>query len=227
MQGLAFFLRHPSLWWRPLLATTVVWAVVITGAVYATIWQWPGSGSGWWSYTWHLFAALGIGLSVALVGWLIVVPIALSFVYEQLARHCHRLSGAAESSEEPIHRSLVSTARVVIATLPLRLGWLVLSLTGSIVGGPVGIVVGALALGHVGAIDAVDIALAVRGVPGAERLRALRENKGMIRGGMLYAAALSFALGITVVGWILWMPAMVCGAALATLGWNDPEKIRA
>src|SRR5205823_6197949 len=116
------------------------------------------------SYTWHCAVAIGIGLSAALAGWLIILPLVLSFVYEHLARHCQRLVGAPEVPTESLARSLASTARVVLATLPLRLGWLAMSLTGSVIGGPLGIVIGAIGLGHIDAIDAVDTALAVRGV---------------------------------------------------------------
>jgi hypothetical protein len=226
LRGLSFFVEHPRLWWRPLLATLIAWGLIVAAAIATTMWQWPVSGIGWWSYTWRGGVAIGLGLSAALAGWLIVLPIALSLAYEQLARQCQRLAGAPAADEENIMAALVSTARVIIATLPVRLAWLVLSVGASIVGGPLGIVVGAIGIGHIGAIDAVDIALAVRGVPGHERVQALRRNAKMIHGGMLSAALLSIALGVTVVGWVLWMPGMVCGAALATLEWRRDGPMR-
>lgn len=220
VRGLGIFLGRPRLWARPLIAVGVSWTIMVAAAIAVSAAQFPAWGLPWREYLWQLAEALGLGIVVFLLLWTTIVPLVLSLALEHLARSVQRAFGA-EAQEESITRALVSTMQVVVGTLPLRALWLAASWASLFLPQPLPLIVGAIALARIGVIDAVDIGLAVRGVPGAKRLALMRCHRTDMRMGATMAAVLNVALGLTVIGWLAWFPALVCGAARMVLLWPD------
>jgi hypothetical protein len=221
LNGLLFFLSRPRLWARPLAAVAVGWGLIIAVSFGVSAGAFPSWQLPWWDWLLLTLKAVGYGIAVFLALWVSVVPLLLSLAFEHLARAAQRDVGAGPVVEEPLARSLVSTCQVVLGTMLPRIFWLLLSVAAIFLAGPVSVVVGAIGMAAIGVIDAVDVALAVRGVPGSRRLAIMRAHRGALRTGALLAAALNLALGLTIVGWLLWLPALVCGAAVLVLQWPE------
>ncbi len=219
--GLAEFGRRPRLWVAPLLAGALGWSLVIATAVGIGWWQWPGPEVGAWATTLATVEMLGLAVLGALTVWLLVLPPLMGLACERLAKAVQRDAGAPAADEEPLARSLMSTVHVVVRTLPLRLAWLTASFVSWFAGGPFGLVVSALAVAHVGLIDACDIGLAMRGLDGRARLTALRAHRGELRRALPVAAALQAGLAVTIVGIVFFLPGLVTGAARRVLGWTE------
>ena len=61
----------------------------------------------------------------------------------------------------------------------------------------------------------------MRGLPGPRRREAMRAHREEIIQGAMAGAVMNLGLGVTVLGWILWLPAMVSGAAVRVLSWPE------
>ncbi len=216
VRGLLWFAARPALWLRPLLAHGLALAVLVAVAG-GIIWLgWPGAGHPWWSLALRAAGAVALGLAGALVAWSLLVPLLLAPVLDSLAAAVFRERGLA-AVESPVLRSVADSLAVVVGTIPLRLRWLGFGLLGFVLG-PAGPLLGAYALARVAVVDATDIALGVRGVAAGERLAGYRTGAGALRRAALVAAALQVPLAATFVGWLFWMPGLVCGAALRIAG---------
>lgn len=220
IQGLGTFLKYPVLWRRPLAALLVSWIALIGAGGGVAWWWWPVGTANWWPWPLHLFLAIGLGIAAALLAWILILPLVMSFALEHLAREVQRRAGAVPANEESILAALGSALTLTMRTLPLRLGWTGLALLSSFFG-PLGLLVGAFGMAHLACIDAFDMALAVRGLSGAQRREAMRAHRDEIVQGAMAGAVMNLGLGVTVLGWILWLPAMVSGAALRVLSWPE------
>ncbi|MBA3707577.1 MAG: hypothetical protein H0W83_02010 [Planctomycetes bacterium] len=220
VSGLALFLKQPALWRRPLAFLLVGWVLLVSTGVGVTWWRWPAHHDGWWPWTMQALLAMGLGIVSVLGLWILLLPVLMVFALEGVARRMQREAGAPPATEESLARSLASSLHVLMRTLPMRLGWTGLALLSSFFG-PLGLLVGAFGMAHLAAIDAMDTALAVRGIPGPSRMAALRAHREDVIGGSMVGAVLNIALGLTVVGWIVWLPGMVCGAATRVLSWPE------
>ncbi len=244
LRGVLLFLRSPRWWIRPILGMLLALAAYI-GLGLGVAWSlWPAAETtGLW---WWMYAGIAVGLAVAavLAAWVLLLPIVMSFLLEDLARkanayakeHAQALPslGPAESlagvmadidrgasHELPTVPGLLASLKVVGATLPTRLTWMGSSLVCGLVVPPLGIVVSALGMGHIACIDAIDISLGLRGFDGNHRLAALKAHRTQIRQAALTSGMLHLGLSATGIGWVLWLPGIVVGAALHTQSWND------
>jgi hypothetical protein len=211
VRGLGWFAARPWLWLRPLLAHAAALAVLISVATLVTWWAWPGAYP-WWTWLWRAGAALSLGLSAALVTWALLVPVLLAVVLDSLAVAVFASQGVTVPTI-PIAQAVMGSLTVLSRTLPLRGRWLAVSLFALVLG-PGGPLLAAYALARVAVVDACDIALAVRGVPAADRLRLFAADRGWLRWSAVVAGGLQLGLGLTLLGWLFWMPGLVCGAAL-------------
>lgn len=246
LRGVLLFLRSPRWWVRPIIGMALTMAA-FAGLGIGTAWAlWPDAqtvtGAWWWMY-----AGIAIGLAVAavLVAWVLLLPIVLSFVLEDLARKANLYAkekgvpslGAAESlagvvagidraasHELPMVPGLLASLKVLGGTLPTRFGWMGSSFVTGLLVPPLGVVVSALGMGHIACIDAIDISLGLRGFDGHHRLAALKTHRNEVRQAALTAALLHIALSVTIIGWLLWLPGIVIGAALRTRSWNDARS---
>lgn len=242
LRGVVLFLRSPRWWVRPIIGMVLTLAAFAGLGIGFAWWLWPHeSVTGVW---WWLYAGIAVGLAVAavVVAWVLLLPIVLSFLLEDLARKANAYAkehgvpslGAAESlagvvagidraasHELPTVPGLLASMKVLAGTLPLRLGWMGTSFLSGLVVPPLGIVVSALGMGHIACIDAIDISLGLRGFDGHHRLAALKAHRNEVRQAALTAGLLHLGLSATIVGWLLWLPGIVVGAALRTRAWND------
>lgn len=244
LRGVLLFLRSPRWWIRPILGMMLALAAYI-GIGLGVAWSlWPAAEvTGVW---WWLYVGVAIGLAVAsvVVAWVLLLPILLSFLLEDLARkasayakdHAQPLPslGAAESlagvvagidraasHELPTVPGLLASLKVLGGTMPTRLTWMGSSLISGLLVPPLGVVVSALGMGHIACIDAIDIALGLRGFDGQHRLAALKAHRNEVRQAALTAGLLHLGLSATIIGWVLWLPGIVIGAALRTRAWTD------
>ncbi len=207
-------------------------------------WLWPlehVTGMWWW-----LYAGMAIGLAVAavVVAWVLLLPLLISYLLEDLARKANAyakehaahlpVSGSApplspagagmeraESHELATMPGILASLKVLGGTLPVGMGWMGTSLITGLIIAPLGVVVSALGMGHIACIDAIDIALGLRGFNGRQRLEALKAHRNEVRQSALTAGLLHLALSATIIGWVLWLPGIVVGAALRTRSWPD------
>lgn len=224
VDGTLQYLRHPSWWGWPLLATAVAWLVIAGIFVGVTSWQWPAAPEpGFWSRMAHIgwiLWTLVKAAAVALGAWLLITPLLMGVACEKLAVAVQRHAGAPPAREEPLLRSLASTLRVVTGTLHLRLAWMLVGAL-SLLLGPLGFLVGAYAMAQVAVIDACDVGLAMRGFAGADRVRILRGRRAELRQAALPAALVNIGLGVTFIGWLFFLPGLVAGAARRVLDWPE------
>lgn len=212
LHGLWYFLRHPRLWLRPLLASLTT--ALVLGAVVAGIawWWWPAAAVTGWERWLAWGRALALAIGAGLVLWAVLAPLLMALALESLA-HAVLLERGVAAAGLPAGAGIAATLRVVVNTVPWRLGWPLAGLAAGFAG-PLGAVVGALGAAHLAAIDCHDTAWSLRGRSGLERLELLRRERVAVWGGAAVAALLLLALAGTVVGLVLWLPALACGAAL-------------
>jgi hypothetical protein len=245
LRGVLLFLRKPRWWVRPMLGMLLTLAAFVGLGIGVAWWLWPDAltvtGVWWWVY-----AGIAIGLAVAstVVAWVLLLPIVLSFLLEDLARkanayareHANALPslGPAEalagvvtgidraaSHELATVPGLLASLKVLGGTLPTRFGWMGASFVSGLIVAPLGVVVSALGMGHIACIDAIDISLGLRGFNGQHRLAALKAHRNEVRQAALTAGLLHLGLSATIIGWVLWLPGIVVGAALRTRSWPD------
>ena len=201
---------------------------------------WPSATTTGWS--WWLYALIAVGLAVAsvVVAWVLLLPLLMSFLLEDLARKAvaYAKAEAAKSSgadsfasiyrvashELSMMPSVLASLKVLGGTLPIRMSWIGASFISGLIIAPLGVVVSALGMGHIACIDAIDISLGLRGFTGANRLAALKAHRNEVRQAALTAGLLHLGLAVTVIGWLLWLPGIVVGAALRTRTWPDQRS---
>ena len=237
LRGVLLFLRSPRWWLRPMLGMMLAMLAFI-GIGLGVAWGlWPSVTTTGWS--WWLYALIAVGLAVAsvVVAWVLLLPLLMSFLLEDLARKAvaYAKEQAAKSPgadafvavnriashELSMMPSILASLKVLGGTLPIRLGWISASFISGLIIAPLGVVISALGMGHIACIDAIDISLGLRGFTGANRLAALKTHRNEVRQAALTAGLLHLGLAVTVIGWLLWLPGIVVGAALRTRTWPD------
>ncbi len=218
--GLRIYLAHPRLWLRPCIGLLLAWIMMLSAIIGVGWWWWPTPSPHWSRWLAHLGIDLGLAAAAALAVWIFLLPLVMSFALERLAREAQRLAGAPPPQDEPLFASVRSSLHVLVRTLPLRIGWMGLALLSAF-SGPIGVIVVACAMAHMAAIDAFDIALSARGIGGRRRMEIQRMHRHEVTQGALAAAALNIGLGLTALGWLLWLPALVAGAATRVVSWPE------
>ncbi len=221
LRGLVRFLAAPALWWRPLVVTAALalGLGVVAGAVLW--WRWPGSATTGWHAWLGGAAALGQAVAAVLLCWLVAAPLVIGLALDALVRQVQRRHGAGAAVELSAGPALFAGLRVVGGTLAPRL---LCGLGGATLGwcaGPAGAVLASFGLAYLACLDALDSGLAARGLDGAHRLAALRAHRAEVVVAGVVAGALGLALAATVVGWLLWLPALMVGAATRVLTWPE------
>lgn len=219
LTGIWLFLRSPRWWFRPLIASLLGWLALL-GLAIGMLWlRWPVAEVGGWGWWWQVFLAIGFAGAALVAGWLVVLPIVMSLAMESLARAALRAAGV-EPVELPVWRSVGAGLRVMGNTLPMRLGWAGAGVALGLVLGPVGAVVGAIGMGQVACLDALDLALSLRGLDGIARVRVLAaRRRARLEAGALAGIA-NLLAATTLVLWPLWLPGLVVGAAQEVATWD-------
>ena len=217
LAGLRWFVAHPRLWWKPLIAHGIAVVMMLILGVSMSYWLWPAREIGpealaWWWQALRISGAIGAGIVTAFSAWIVMVPLVLALVLDSLAAAVFRERGLPDI---PVSapQSLATGLVVLMRTFPLRLGWL-LVMGAALFTGPLAPFIVTYAIARVAVVDAYDIGLGVRGVSSADRLAYYAAQRSSFRHAALTAGALQMGLACTFVGWLLWLPALVCGAAL-------------
>lgn len=230
LSGLGYFLRHPRLWLAPLAATLAGWIAVFIVACLVLWWRWPGETvEGFWSSLWGILLAFGWAALAAVGTWLAALPLLVGLAYEALVKRVLSEHGVPLGEERTI--SAIRSAAIVLLR---NLGWMILWPTLSVlcqvvavlvpvtspVTAPLGLILSQFGLAHIAVLEGGDVALGSRGLAGSRRWRLLRERRREILGAAAVGAGLSLLLGLTIFGWLLFMPAMFTGAALWVGSWD-------
>lgn len=222
LAGLLHFLSHPGLWLRALVGTAALLALTVAAAGAALWLSWP-SAEGFWAMTGAVLLSITWTLVAASLAWYAAGPFIMGWAFERVAAQVLKTRGAPTPGEG-IAASVRSAGTVLLRTLHWRVGWPLCALALGFIPGLnlLAPLVAAFGLAHVGALDGGDLALALRGVPGQERLALLRAHRGQLLAGCLLAALMVLGLGFTVVGGLLIAPMLYTGAALWVVGWPRP-----
>ncbi len=221
LTGLLRFATMPSWWLRPLLVAAGLGFALLAPAVAVAGWRWPVAGTtGWHAWLGGAFA-IGQAAAVVLACWLVLMPLILGLIMDTLVHQVHTQHGAPAVAQPAAWPALLAGLKVMAGTIAPRLLWGLGGVVLSLCAGPVGAVLASFGIAHIACLDALDLGLAARGLDGAARLRALHAHRREVMLGSLVAGALNLALAATVVGWLLWLPGLMAGAAKEVLGWPE------
>lgn len=219
LRGLLDLAVRPKLWRAVIGGSWLANLVIILVALGSLLWYWPFEEAG---LNWREIGLWGMTVSGTFV---LLVPLmrgkagrAVMFPY--LEEHGRPVEGLTRG----IGGQIVYTFK----TLPLRVLWILAALGAAQLHPLLGVVVSALAVGHLSVIDALDQALIACGCE-AEARRRLR---GPLFGELLFAglaAAAMFSVAtISVFGCLVLIPAIFIGAAdyahrLAPMPASEPD----
>ena len=212
LSGFLWLIRRPGLWLRPLVGMAVLGVAGLTLGAGVLWGLWPAGDLPWWSWMGRAGLALGMGMATGVATWAVLAPVLMNLFLDTLAATVRREAGLPVV-DPPVIVSLHAAGVLLVATLPERLGWTVLALAGGFLG-PFGILVMAYAWARIAVGDALDTALAAEGADLNTRLEARREHRHLLRWGGLGAGAMQLGLGLLLVTWLWWLPALVCGATI-------------
>jgi hypothetical protein len=179
---------------------------------FVLMWAWPAAALVGWAFAWALTQTIGLAFAAVVAAWLVLLPPLLWLALEHLARHAMRAAGGTPM-DLPLWRGLVASLHVTLRTLPMRLGWAGAGLLCSLIGGPLGALVSAIGMGQIACLDALDLALALRGLDGGARMRALSHLRHERFAAGSLAGLLNLGCAASIVLWPLWLPGLVVGAA--------------
>lgn len=221
LTGLIAIVRRPALLGWPVLALLVSWAAVLALFTVVLITRRPPPDVGFLAALTGYLWALGLAGGAAVLLAMLLQPLLMAFALDAIARAQFTASGLPPATEEPPWRAVSSALRVVLNTIHLRLGAVTVAFLGPLIAGPFGLALAACAVAHVAILDAVDTALAVRGLDGLQRLTAIAAHRRELRGALATATFSNIGLSLTVLGWLLWLPSLVAGAASAVSTWPE------
>jgi hypothetical protein len=221
LDGMLAFLRRPRWWLRPL--GCMLAAAGLLGALFGLVawWQWPSPALTRLAWLWHALLALGSAGAAVVAAWFLLLPLLFAWAMADLVTRAQAASGAPPAPAIGWWQATADSLRVLVGTGLGRLLWCLLGIALGLCAGPVGLVVGAWAMALVACEEAVDAALAARGCTAALRLDLMRRHRGELMAGALVAGLLNLALASTLIGWLLWLPALSVGAARLVLRWPE------
>jgi len=219
VQGTIDFARSPRWWGWPVLILLLVALACLGIGVLCVFGLRPEGDLSWWRSLLQWLLAIATAIFAAVTTWIVLQPLLLALVFESLVIRIQREAGATPTPEGLL-RGLLSALRVVVSTLPLRAATAAIAFIGPLAAGPAGIVAAATAMSYVALIDACDVGLAARGFDGARRLALIREHQRALRRVLLPTVGLKLLLGLTIVGWLFWLPGLLVGAAREVLTWS-------
>ena len=209
LRGLVDVAMHPRLILTALTASAVANLILMTVAVGGLIWYWP----------WREGALVVDHLArwaLLLAGtFVILVPLIRGRAGRAII---HPLLDLLGYPGERHRRSLRETLGHVLRTLPIRILWVLAAVGGAVVTPWLGAAVAVCGIGHIPVLDALDHALVACAIP-PERRRDLRSTllPESVAAGMI--AGLGFVIAsLSVLGLLLWLPALFAGAARRVAG---------
>lgn len=222
-QGLGYFVTHPRLWWLPLFATFFLTVILMSIFAFVMILAWPKVDASFWIKLWEILKAFGYSTAALLIGFVVLMPFLVTLVLDKMVRKILVIENK-QVMEVSFFKSFYSGAVIFLKTFFWRIFWPVVGILGAIFLGPIGAFISQLGMGHLAVIDGVDLTLALKGLNTSDRLHHYRQKRGPIFVMGFFAAVLSMCLSITVIGWLLWIPAVFVGATLWVCEWPEVEK---
>lgn len=215
-KGLAFFLTHPALWGWALLGTFLSALLTFYACFKAIAWTYPSSAEKWAPYVWHLFQSFGWGFFALVLMVAIVFPLIFNACFAKgLAKHIGTIG------EGNGLKAFTSSFWVFFRTLRWRILWPVLLLICIFIFPIFVFPLSLLAANHLAVIEAADLILSLYGWDAKKRVHWLKSQGTECFAAALSGALLSVLLSLTVVGWLLWIPAIYCGVFLWTKNFVD------
>ncbi len=202
--GLGYFLATPRIWGWAFLGL-VLNAIAMVYLCYRVLsWTAPSSPP----YFWPWVFALGWTLLALVLFVAIVMPFLINVCFLKAFQAIVKRPGVNWISE------IASSFWIFFRTLKWRILWPVLIVLSLVFAPLLTFPVSLFAINHLALLEGLDLALTVFGYSGSERVQWLKTRGGDCLVAALPACGLSLVLGLTLIGWLLWLPALYCGAFL-------------
>lgn len=223
-RGMYYFIGTPSLWWRPIFAAIIVVTLMLSLFSFVLYFSWPNSDLTWLKYIGGILTSAGLGFASVLVFWVLFLPGILTLCFQGLVRKVFKSKQVAVV-DESLFGSIHSSLYVLMKTLGWRIFWPLFTLIMTIFISPLGVVVGHLGLGHIIALDSVDLALSLIGIKGRERIAFISSYRLELFLFGCSAALFSMLLSFTIIGWFFWLPGMLCAGTLFVAAKRSSNQI--
>jgi hypothetical protein len=212
--GLAYFFSHPSLWGWALLGTLVSGTITLFVCIKVVAWTFPEAANGVWGlYFWHVMKALGWGLFALVLMISIVFPLIFNGCFAKGFSVILKREKIVHS-EESLAGAIASSFWVFFRTLKWRILWPLLLLAALLFLPFLIFPLSLIAANHLVVIESADLILSLFGKQASTRVHWISRHGTECFAAALSGTLLSFLLSLTVVGWLLWIPAMYCGVFL-------------
>ena len=221
--GFGYFLLRPSLWWLPLISVLILSFALVAIFIVLLIVLWPAEAVSFTHKMWLILKDLGLSSAGVLVGFISLMPLIITIALDKLVRKVLIIENGGVVNVT-FFNSIYSSTVIFFKTFFWRVFWPIVGIIAAIFMGPVGIFISQLGIGHLAAIDAVDLVLALKGNSTKKRLEYYRNMKGEIFCFGFFSAILSMVLSVTIIGWLLWIPAIFCGATLWVKDWPELKR---
>lgn len=207
IRGLIDLVVRPSLWRAAIGASLLANLIIIAVAIGALIWYWPYSAEKGFDLRqlghWGMLVSGTLVLVVPLIrgraGRAVITP----FLIE--------LGRPADS--EISKRGWMAAVGVLLRSLALRILWILAAIGGAVLHPVVGVAVGAIGIGHLTVLDALDQALMACNCDGPTRAQLRGPLFGRPLAAGVVAGLLFILAAASVFGPLIWMPAMFIGAS--------------
>lgn len=220
-RGLVYFLTHPRYWPLQIVAMLLLMlclAGIFTGVLFIT---WPSLyDMSWWPELWGIIKSIGLSLVAALVGFIILMPLFLTFALDKMVRHMLERMGEVKKPVG-LFKSVYSSTVIFFKTLFWRLFWPVVGLFSALFLGPFGLFIAQVGIGHLAVIDGVDLSLAMKGINTSMRIELYKKKRMQIFCVGVVSGLLSMLLSFSIIGWLIWVPSVVAGSALWVVEWDE------
>lgn len=222
-RGFGYFITHPRMWAIGLFSTLILALLLLAVFLFVMIVTWPNLDTNFWHKLWDILKSLGFSTTAMLFAFIVLMPLMLTVALDKMVRKVI-LYEENQVVETTFFRSVYSGTVVFFKTIFWRIFWPIVGLVAAIFLGPIGAFISQVGIGHLAAIDAVDLALALKGYKAQKRMELHHQKAGQIFGLGVSAGILSLGLSVTVLGWILWIPAIFTGATLWVLEWPELKQ---
>jgi hypothetical protein len=211
LRGFIYFIRSPNLWWRPLFSALLIFIVLIAIFSSTAAFYWPKSFDTWLSYFTQVLKSFGISLGFVVLFWVMGLPLLLTYFFSGFIKKILRMEKMT-TYEENFSETLHGAFFILYKTLFWRIFWPVISILGAIFLGPAAIFIAHFGIGHILAIDGLDLALAFGGVKVERRYEIIK--KAPLFSFACASSFLSLLLSITIIGVLFWFPSMLIATVL-------------
>lgn len=204
LRGVVDLALNPRMTLAGLVASGLANAIFLVVAIVGLFWYWP-----WRDGVLEVAHLAQWGMLLAAT-FVVLVPLIRGRAGRAIIHPILVLCGRPPITRR---RSLRDTFAHVLRTLPIRGMWILSAIGGAFIAPGLGVLVAACGIGHVTVLDAMDHALVACECPPEQR-RDLRQMLlwECLCAGFLAGAAFIFA-SISVLGLLLWLPAIFAGAA--------------